>query len=83
MLKVNAIDTKIPSTSGLVTKTQYDSDKQGLEKKIEDVDKKIPNTSEMVKKTDYSTIIIEIEKKYGFTVLVTTTALHTKKATEI
>ena len=32
--KVNAIDTKIPSTNGLVTKKQYDSDKQGLEKKI-------------------------------------------------
>ena len=26
---------------GLVNKTQYDSDNQGLEKKIEDVDKKI------------------------------------------
>ena len=31
--KVNAIGTKIPSTSGLITKTQYDSDKQGLEKR--------------------------------------------------
>ena len=28
--KVNAIDAKIPSTSWLVTKTQYDSDKQDL-----------------------------------------------------
>ena len=27
----------IPSTSGIVTKTQYDSDKQGLERKIEDI----------------------------------------------
>ena len=26
--KINAIDTKIPSVSGLVTKTQYDSDKR-------------------------------------------------------
>ena len=31
----------ILSPSGLVTATQYDSDKQGLEKKIADVEKKI------------------------------------------
>ena len=43
--KVNAIDTKIASISGLVTNIQYDLYKQGLEKKIEDVDKKMPNTS--------------------------------------
>ena len=35
--KINAFDTKIPSTSGLVTKIQYDSGKQGLEKKIGDI----------------------------------------------
>ena len=35
--KINAFDTKIPSTSGLVTKTQYDSGKQGPEKKIGDI----------------------------------------------
>ena len=28
--KANAIDTKIPSTSELITKTQYDSGKQDL-----------------------------------------------------
>ena len=38
-MKVNATDTKIPCTSGLVTITQYDSDKQGLEKNIDYVDK--------------------------------------------
>ena len=43
--KVKAVDSKIPITSGLVTKTQYDSDKQGIEKKLEHVDKKVPNTS--------------------------------------
>ena len=32
--KVSAIDTKIPSTSTLVTKSKYDSDKQVVEKKI-------------------------------------------------
>ena len=53
----------MPSTSGLVTKTQYDADKQGLEKKIEEVNKKIPNTSGLSKKTDYKTKITEIENK--------------------
>ena len=43
--KVYASDTEIPRTSRLVTKTLYDSDKQGLQKKIGDGDKKIPNTS--------------------------------------
>ena len=47
--KVNAIDTKTPSTSRLVTKRRYDSDKHALEKKIEDGYKKIPNTSRLVK----------------------------------
>ena len=32
--KVNAIDTKLPSTSGLISKTQFDSEKWNLEKKI-------------------------------------------------
>ena len=41
IIELNAIDTKILSPSGLVTATQYDSDKQGLEKKIADVEKKI------------------------------------------
>ena len=36
---VKAFDTKIPSTSGLVTKKQYDSGKQGLEKKVDDAQK--------------------------------------------
>ena len=42
----------------LVCKTQYDSDKQNIEKKIEDVDKKISNTSELIKKTSYSTELL-------------------------
>ena len=54
-IKVNANDIKIAGIRGLVTKTQYDSDKQGLKKKIDDVDKKISNTSGLVKKTDYNT----------------------------
>ena len=49
--KVNAIDNKIPSTRGLVTKIQFDSDKLCFVWKAEDVDKKVPNTSEQVLKT--------------------------------
>ena len=54
--KINAIDRKIPSTSELVTKTQYDSDKQSLQRKIEDVDKKMPNMpNELAKRINYNT----------------------------
>ena len=39
VIKVNIIYIKILSTSGLVTKRQSDSDKQGLENNMEDVEK--------------------------------------------
>ena len=54
----------------LVSKRQYDSDKQNIEKKIEDVGKKMSNTSELIvgkkmsntseliKKTSYSTELL-------------------------
>ena len=63
---------------GLVNKSQYDTDKQNTERKIEDVDKtiwsttglvkktdanEIPSTSDLVKVTDYDTKITEIENK--------------------
>ena len=74
----NAINTKIASTSGLFTKTKYDSDKQGLEKIIEDVDKEIPITSGLVQKTDCNTKITEIENKMLSIIgLVSTTAINT------
>ena len=74
----NAINTKIASTSGLFTKTKYDSDKQGLEKIIEDVDKEIPITSGLVQKTDCNTKITEIENKMLRIIgLVSTTAINT------
>ena len=38
VIKVKDIDTKIPSISGLVIKTQHDSDKQGLVKKTGHID---------------------------------------------
>ena len=50
---VNAIDTKIPSTSQAVTKTQY-------EKQIEDIDKTIPSNSEIFNKIDYNTKVTKI-----------------------
>ena len=46
--KVNVIDTKIPKTNELAFKTQYNSGKQNLEKKMEDVNQKMPNTKELV-----------------------------------
>ena len=77
--KDNANDSKMPSTSGLVTKTQYDSSKQSLEIKIEVVDKTIPDTIGLVKKTDYNTKNTETENKIPtVTGLVTTAALNTK-----
>ena len=62
VIKVNAIDTKIPSTCRLVTKKRNGLGKQVLQKKIEDDGKKIPRTSWMVKKTNYNTKITEIKK---------------------
>ena len=65
VIKVNAIDTKAPSTAELVTKIQYDSEKQALEKSIKDV--------------DYNTKITEIKNKIpSATELVTTTILSTR-----
>ena len=80
VIKINAVD---PNTSGLITITQDDSDKQGPEKKIEYVDKKLPYTSRLVKNTDCNTKITDIENKIpSFTRSVITAALNTK-TTEI
>ena len=35
-------------TSRFPIKTQYDTDKLGIKKEIDDIDKKIPDTSELV-----------------------------------
>ena len=48
--KVNAIVNKVQITSGLVSKTYYDSDKQNFEKKIENLNKKILNTRGLIEK---------------------------------
>ena len=43
--QVVRLEAKVPGTIMVISKSQYDTDKQNLEKKIKDVDKKIPNTS--------------------------------------
>ena len=69
--KVNTINS-----SKFVLKTQYDTDKSDLEKKINDANKEIPDTSGLVKKSDYYAKVSEIKGKipsvFG---LATTTAL--------
>ena len=42
--QVNTIDTNI-----FVLKTQYSTDKSGIEKKVDDVDKKMPDTTILAK----------------------------------
>ena len=70
--KVNTIDT-----NEFVLKTQYNSDKSGFQKKIDDAFKKIPDASGFGKKKHYSTKITEIEGKISsITGLATTTALN-------
>ena len=73
--KVNVIDT-----SGFVLKTQYDTDKLGLEKKVKDVDKKKKKKSwyqRIAKKSDYNVEISEIEGKTpGIAGLATTAAFN-------
>ena len=64
VINVDAIDTKIPRTSGLVTKTRYDSDKRSLEKNIEDAGKKIPYTSGLIKKTDCTEKLQRLKTRY-------------------
>ena len=48
LAKVNAI-----GTSGFVSKTQYNNNKSGLEKKIDDAEKKVPDTSGLVNKNRF------------------------------
>ena len=70
--KVNTIDA-----SGFVLKTQYNTDKSGLEKKIDDAGKKIPNSSGLLKKTDYNAKFTGIEGKIpSIADLATTGALN-------
>ena len=49
------------STSGFALKTNYDTDKSDLEKKISYAGKKIPDTSEPIKKINYNAKVSKIE----------------------
>ena len=82
--RVNAIDTKIPSINELVTITQYDSNKQGLEKNIDfDKKKKYPTLADYSRRLITTQKITEIENKTtSVTGLVTSAAFNTK-VTEI
>ena len=63
--KLNTTNAKIPSTSELVTETQYDSGKQGLQKRIEYVDKnKTPSITGLVTTAALNTKAEEIEIKF-------------------
>ena len=87
---LNAVENKIPDTSGLVKKTDYNTKIAEIEGKIPHVsnsatktalnavENKIPDTSGLVKKTDYNTKIAEIEGKIpDVSNLATKTALNT------
>ena len=79
LIKVSTIDIMVPNASGLVTKTPYYLEKQGLEENIEDVVKKLPNKNGLIKKTDCNTSITEIVTKIpSVTGLVNTVALNTQ-----
>ena len=75
MTQTKQLENKIPDTSGLVKKTDYNAKITELECKIPSisglatnavlttVENKIPNISSLVKKTDYDVKITEIKKK--------------------
>ena len=73
MIQIKKVRKKIPDTSGLVKKTDYNAKLTELENKIQNVsslatalttvENKMPSTDSLVKKTDKDTKITEIEKK--------------------
>ena len=70
--KVNTINT-----SGFVLKTQYNTDKSSIEKKIGCADKKYLILVDLLKKTDYNTKMTETEVKIpSVTGLATASALN-------
>ena len=59
----NKFVTKAIGTSEFDLKTQYNTDKSGLEKKIDDASKKTPNAGWHDKKTIYNDKITESQRK--------------------
>ena len=74
MMQIKQLENKIPDTSGLVKKTDYNTKITKIEGKIPNVrnfvaktalttvENKIPDDSSLVKKTDYNKKITEIKK---------------------
>ena len=78
--KVNNLEKKIPDGTALIHISQYNTDKQNLEKnKSEIFIEKIPDMSALVTTTVLNTKISEVENKVPNTSnLVTTNVLHIK-----
>ena len=79
--KINAVDTKMLITSGLLTKKQKTN--RVLRKILIMLTKKIPNTSGLVNKVDYNTKITEIENQIPIVTGLFTAAVLNTKATQI
>ena len=77
--KINAVDTKMLITSGLLTKKQKKN--RVLRKILIMLTKKIPNTSGLVHKVDYITKITEIENQIPIVTGLFTAAVLNTKAT--
>ena len=77
--KINAVDTKMLITSGLLTKKQKTN--RVLRKILIMLTKKIPNTSGLVNKVDYNTKITEIENQIPIVTGLFTAAVLNTKAT--
>ena len=60
VMKVDNIDT-----TGFVLKTEYDTDKSDLKKKISDVEKKIPDASGLAKTTGMIKLVKYVAKDGG------------------
>ena len=82
VVKKNCVCKLVPQVNAICTnrfvlKTHYNTDKSGLEKKIDDASKKILDASGLVIKTDYNAKITDIEGKIpSITSLATTAALN-------
>ena len=77
--KINAVDTKMLITSGLLTKKQKKN--RVLRKILIMLTKKIPKTSGLVHKVDYNTKITEIENQIPIVTGLFTAAVLNTKAT--
>ena len=61
--KVSAVNTKMLSASELAIKTQYDSYKKRLKRKIENLDKRYLTLTGWTKKTDYNKTLQKLKAR--------------------